>query len=328
MKKTQNQETKIEEVLDYEKTRYIRKGYGLIMAILITLGWFLFVPKLVQRIWPYEIENQAITFLLSYTVHEAAFIIMNFVMWILYNLEWSFIERYKVLDRPWPWNEDLQKWRSLLKKTIIILFVNQVIILPLLIGSDYYFSKACAFRTDLESFPSSFEIIWQTIVFMLVEDFFFYWTHRALHWDRIYRYVHKMHHQYVYSVSIASEYSHPVDYLLSNCIPSALGPLILGKNVHLATYLLWIVLRVAETTDGHSGYEFSWSPFRLLPMSGSSEFHQYHHVVFKGNYSSFFTYLDRLCGTVNKRYVEYVEKMKEVISTQENKLENIKEKQN
>jgi len=328
MKKTHNQETKIEEVLDYERIRYIRKGYGLITAILVALGWFFLIPKLVERIWPHKIENQAIPFFLYYTVHEASFIIMNFVMWIVYNLEWSFIERYKILDSPWPWNQDPEKWKNLLKKTIISLLINQLIVLPLLIGSDYFISKVSPYRTDLDSFPSSFEIIWQTIVFMVIEDFSFYWTHRALHWDKIYPYIHKIHHQYVYSVSIASEYSHPVEYLLSNCIPSSLGPLILGKKVHLATYLLWIVLRVAETTDGHSGYDFSWSPFRLLPMSGSSEFHQYHHVVFKGNYSSFFTYLDRLCGTVNKRYEEHVEKMKEKINTQENKLQNLKEKQN
>jgi len=45
----------------------------------------------------------------------------------------------------------------------------------------------------------------------------------------------------------------------------------------LATILIWFTLRVTETTEGHSGYEFSWSPFRLLPLSGSSDYHNYHH---------------------------------------------------
>ena len=61
---------------------------------------------------------------------------------------------------------------------------------------------------------------------------------------------------------------------------------------------MWILLRILETTDGHSVYEFSWSPFRFLPLSASSEHHNFHHLVFKGNYSSFFTYLDGVCGTV------------------------------
>lgn len=325
MRKTSNTDTLIEEVLDYEKNRYIRKGYGLIMANIITVAWFLILPKMINIIWPYRIQDEGVfLFFSSYITHEATFILVNFIMWIIYNLEWSFFERYKVLDRPWPWKENPEKWRKMIKKTILVLFVNQVLIVPVL-GINYYLKNVSPYRTDYESFPSSFEIIWQTVIFMLVEDFFFYWSHRFLHWDKIYPYFHKIHHQYVYSVSIASEYAHPVDYVFSSVLPSNIGPLVLGKRVHLATFLLWVVLRVAETTDGHSGYEFSWSPFRLLPMSGSSEYHHYHHVSFKGNYSSFFTYLDRIFGTVNNRYIEFAEKKKGLITSQENKMENMKE---
>ena len=35
-----------------------------------------------------------------------------------------------------------------------------------------------------------------------------------------------------------------------------------------------------EAIDGHSGYEFSFSPFRLIPMSGSSQYHDYHQYLF------------------------------------------------
>ena len=37
-------------------------------------------------------------------------------------------------------------------------------------------------------------------------------------------------------------------------------------------------MRVMETVDGHCGYEFSWSPYRLLPFSGSSEYHNFHKI--------------------------------------------------
>ena len=59
--------------------------------------------------------------------------------------------------------------------------------------------------------------------------------------------------------------------------------------------------RIMETCDGHSGYEFPWSMFRLLPFSGSSDFHDFHHSKNAGNYSSFFTYLDTLFHT-DKEY--------------------------
>lgn len=59
----------------------------------------------------------------------------------------------------------------------------------------------------------------------------------------------------------------------------------------------WTLLRIGETVDGHSGYEFPWSPYRLLPYSGSSTAHDFHHSHNVGNFASFFTYWDHLCGT-------------------------------
>lgn len=327
MRKTSNSDS-LEEVLDYEKNRYVRKGYGLIVAIWLTFAWFMVVPKIVHYFWPLKIHNEGIFFFFAANItHETIFIFANFVMWIIYSLEWSFFERYKVLDRPWPWKEDPEKWRKLLTKTIGLLFINHVIIVPLSLLSHYLTNKS-PYRCDFESFPSSFEIIWQTTFFMIVEDMAFYFSHRFLHWDKIYPYIHKVHHQYIYSVSIASEYSHPIDFIFSSLLPTSLGPLILGKRTHLATYLMWIILRIAESTDGHCSYEFSWSPFRLLPMSAGSEYHQYHHVSFKGNYSSFFTYLDRFFGTVNKNYIAFTEKKQELISEQQKNKERNKPKVN
>jgi len=46
------------------------------------------------------------------------------------------------------------------------------------------------------------------------------------------------------------------------------GMKILGSKVHIATSVMWSIVRGMETVDAHSGYEFSWSPFRLLPLSG------------------------------------------------------------
>jgi len=303
-----NNDISLEEVLDYEKIRYNRKGYGLIVATLITLTWFLIIPNLAQYIWPYKIENKiAFFFIFSYVLHEVVFLLDNFVMWIIYKLELPFFERYKCDDKPWPWKENPEKWNLLLKDTAKNIFLNQFVLLPVL-QMGFALIKDVDYRLDYESLPSSFEVIWQTTSFMLIEDFFFYWGHRFLHWDKIYPYIHKIHHRYVNSVSIASEYAHPIEFLFTNVLTSNLGPILLGGKVHMFTYIMWIFLRVGESTDGHCGYEFSWSPYRLLPMSAGSEYHHYHHLVFKGNYASFFTYMDRMFGTVGAKYDDLVAK--------------------
>jgi sterol desaturase/sphingolipid hydroxylase (fatty acid hydroxylase superfamily) len=317
-------EIKIEDVLDYERSRYSRKGYGLIMASLMTFCWFIFVPQILPFIWPKQIENEGKFFFFASIInHLGIFIICNFVMWIIYKLEWDFFERYKTHDKPWPWKDDYQKWMKLIKQTILILFLNQGIILPLLL-LNYYILDVCPHRVDFETLPSSFEVIWQTIFFMVVEDFTFYWGHRFLHWDAIYPYIHKLHHKYINTVSIASEFSNPLEFIFINVLTTNLGSLMLGKRVHCATQLMWILLRIGETTDGHCGYEFSWSPYRLLPMSASSEYHNYHHLNFKGNYASFFTVWDTICNTVNSKYKQFHEK--KISITEKQKKEKEKEK--
>jgi len=76
---------------------------------------------------------------------------------------------------------------------------------------------------------------------------------------------------------MASAYAHILEYLFGNVLPFLVGPILLGKNMHLITMATWLIIRSGETVDGHSGYEFPWSPYRLLPFSASSECHNFHH---------------------------------------------------
>jgi sterol desaturase/sphingolipid hydroxylase (fatty acid hydroxylase superfamily) len=134
--------------------------------------------------------------------------------------------------------------------------------------------------------------------------------HRFLHWRVIYPYIHKIHHTYVTTIGIAAEYSHPLEYIFGALIPASLGGLILGKNMHFCTFLIWGIVRIGETLDGHSGYEFSWSPYRLIPFSTSASYHAFHHSHNVGNFSSFFSLWDTIFGQ-NKTYYQYYERMRE-----------------
>jgi sterol desaturase/sphingolipid hydroxylase (fatty acid hydroxylase superfamily) len=106
------------------------------------------------------------------------------------------------------------------------------------------------------------------------------------------------------NVAIAYAYFHPVDAVIGGMIPSAIGPMVLGEKMHYYTYLLWALLRILESTDGHSGYEFPWNPFRILPFAASATYHDFHHSHNLGNYSSFFTIWDKIFGS-NKDFYEY-----------------------
>jgi len=66
---------------------------------------------------------------------------------------------------------------------------------------------------------------------------------------------------------------------------------------HFFTFYCWFVLRQLDAVLTHSGYEFPWLPFNLIPFYGGTSFHDYHHKAFSCNYASRFTWLDKIFNT-------------------------------
>ncbi|URE45164.1 HLH [Musa troglodytarum] len=140
-------------------------------------------------------------------------------------------------------------------------------------------------------------IISQIIFYFILEDFVFYWGHRTLHTKWLYKHVHSIHHEYATPFGLTSEYAHPAEILFLG-FATVVGPALTGP--HLFTLWLWMILRVLETVEAHSGYHFPWSPSNFLPLYGGADFHDYHHRVLytkSGNYASTFVYMDWLFGT-------------------------------
>jgi sterol desaturase/sphingolipid hydroxylase (fatty acid hydroxylase superfamily) len=131
----------------------------------------------------------------------------------------------------------------------------------------------------------------------LAEDFFFYWSHWALHHPKLYKIIHKKHHEYTSPFTITAEYSSVTEYFFGNIIPSAIGLKILAGKSHIFTMWFWVAWRMYATSEAHSGFEFPWSPVRILPLSGSALFHNYHHSHNDGAFGSFFTFWDHFMKT-------------------------------
>lgn len=134
--------------------------------------------------------------------------------------------------------------------------------------------------------PDFYWSLVQLTVCVLVEEFCFYYSHRLMHHPRIYKYVHKVHHEWTAPIGIVSIYCHPIEFIVSN-----IGPLVVGVFVarcHLATAWFWYSIAVIQTTISHSGYHF--------PLLPSPEAHDFHHLKFNQNFGVLGV-LDRLHGT-------------------------------
>uniref|UniRef100_A0A1Q3FKA3 Putative fatty acid hydroxylase domain-containing protein 2 n=1 Tax=Culex tarsalis TaxID=7177 RepID=A0A1Q3FKA3_CULTA len=192
----------------------------------------------------------------------------------------AFLRRYKVQPGT---NEPVDRDR--LFRVIRQVVFNQIFTgLPMLLGLYWVIEpQTVAGIRTLPTFPT---VVWQLAVCIVIEEFGFYYSHRLLHDGRIYKYIHKQHHEWTAPIAITAIYCHPVEHVFSNLVPPFLGIFMLGS--HVAVAWLWFTLVILSTLNAHSGYH--------LPFFPSPEAHDFHHLKFNQCFGVLGV-LDRLHGT-------------------------------
>lgn len=147
--------------------------------------------------------------------------------------------------------------------------------------------------------PHPLVIVGQLLLFIVLDDFLYYWMHRLMHTGWMYRRIHIVHHRHRTPLAISGHYMHPVEFL-STASLMMLGPALLGS--HVVVLYLWVILRQWEAAEGHCGYRLPLTA--ALPFSDGAAHHDAHHAFFRGNYAGFLPHTDRLLGTLVPGYGE------------------------
>lgn len=157
-------------------------------------------------------------------------------------------------------------------------------------------------------FPALRTIAWQVAVFFVFEDTFHYFAHRWLHTPMLYKvrpgsplrapdlqqqvadpylscstpqHIHKLHHEFSAPFGLAAEYAHPLEVLILGTGTIG-GPLLMalatqylpafvanGVSLHIITVYIWIVARLFQAVEAHSGYGPSPPSTLLLVSAGN-----------------------------------------------------------
>jgi sterol desaturase/sphingolipid hydroxylase (fatty acid hydroxylase superfamily) len=231
-----------------------------------------------------------------WTAHFIGYWCINALLYLVYHF--NLFAKYKIQPADkWP------AW-SLVKKCLIERAVSTIFIQPLFFYAMYWPTKFFGLNVT-GAIPPISTFVWQMTWWFLVNDFLFYWAHRALHHPKIYGRIHKQHHLFKQTIGIAAEYAHPVEEVLANGIPTFLGAIM--TDCHAVVFWFYFLLRMWETVDAHSGYKFPFSPWALLTwIQGGSEPHDWHHSHGHkhGNFGMFRIW-DHLCGT-DKAYKQWL----------------------
>jgi 4-alpha-methyl-delta7-sterol-4alpha-methyl oxidase len=145
----------------------------------------------------------------------------------------------------------------------------------------------------------------QLLFFVYLDDFLYYWMHRAMHTRWLYKRIHGWHHRIVTPWAVTGHYMHPLEYVLTGSLALA-GPLLVGA--HVGVVWLWFSFRQWEAAEGHCGYDFPWTPTHFLPFNDGAVHHDVHHARVRGNYAGFLTHVDGFFGTYARGYGEELAK--------------------
>jgi len=137
---------------------------------------------------------------------------------------------------------------------------------------------------------------------LFVDDAFFYWTHRAMHHPRLYKFFHKVHHESTDPSPLTAFAFHPSEAIIENAMNVVL-PFIFP--LHFGVVIVWQVFSMLNNVMGHLGYELypaGWTKTPLLRYKTASVHHNMHHQRFHGNYALYFTWWDKWMGTEFQDY--------------------------
>lgn len=138
-------------------------------------------------------------------------------------------------------------------------------------------------------------------ILLLIDDTWFYWSHRLLHHPKIYKYIHREHHK---SIDVNPFTSMSFHFLEAIILTLWILPVSFIFPIYAPALLVLQVWGLLDNVKAHLGYELypSWWNKSVFGFMTSSTHHNMHHGKFNGNYGLHFRFWDRVCGTEFKDY--------------------------
>jgi sterol desaturase/sphingolipid hydroxylase (fatty acid hydroxylase superfamily) len=157
--------------------------------------------------------------------------------------------------------------------------------------------------TKLYDHVSDYGAAWwmvSLIALLIINDTYFYWMHRLIHRPKWFKKVHRVHHQSTNPTPFAAFAFHPYEAVLEFIW---IIPLFFVVPLHVGMTIVFSMISLAFNVIGHLGVEIypdRWRAHPVLKHLNRSTFHNDHHRLFRGNYGLYFTFWDRVMGTLHE----------------------------
>lgn len=150
--------------------------------------------------------------------------------------------------------------------------------------------------TDVNEYGWVYFLV-STLLYLFLHDTYFYWTHRLMHRPKLFRLLHKVHHESRQPTPWTAFSFHPYESIIGAVILPALVFII---PIHVGALLFILTLMTISSVINHTGFEIfpdGW----LKGFPGRSVItaahHNLHHQRYACNYGLYFRFWDKLMGT-------------------------------
>jgi len=191
-----------------------------------------------------------------------------------------------------------------IKREIIYSFISTVIF-----GSVTPILFAVGLGRYMQFYPHVEDYGWiyfflSIVLMILIQDTYFYWTHRLMHHRRLFRFFHRVHHLSTNPNPWTTYSMNPLEAVVNS--GAFVITLFVIPTTGLAIFIFsWINL--AYAVYGHLGYEIlpaGTSEHWLGRWISTSVAHNMHHTRARYNFGWYFLFWDRWMNTLAPDYVQ------------------------
>jgi lathosterol oxidase len=153
-------------------------------------------------------------------------------------------------------------------------------------------------------------LVFSFILTLLFHDFYFYWTHRFMHHKKVFRYVHRVHHESTNPSPWAAYAFHPWEALIQALV---FPIMVLTLPLHPLVMTLFLLYMIVRNVIGHLGFEIfpkGWTKNKWLSWTTAVTHHNIHHEKFNTNYGLYFSWWDCWMKTEDKHYHQKFDEVK------------------
>ena len=169
----------ISDLLENELYRYKSKGWGCIIALIVSYSYLFLLPEMLKPLYmllPHD--NLYIMYALGLTLIDLVTLFLaNFALYLIYRSESPYFEQYKVSSEPWEWKTKPSEYKKKVKNSVFAVIRNILLVTGLgaLISVA---TNGIPYNTNPHEIPSGLQTMFSIIFFMIVDDTCFYWLHR------------------------------------------------------------------------------------------------------------------------------------------------------